>query len=118
LAQHYASADLFLYPSLTETFGNVVLEGMASGLPLVAFDYAAASRYIDHRQNGLLCTFGDEAGFLASSRDIARNTRLRQKLGPAARATAETIPWDAVLDRLEQDLLSALPSLAAHAQHL
>ena len=44
LASHYASADLFLFPSLTETFGNVTLEAIASGLPLVAYDYAAAGQ--------------------------------------------------------------------------
>ncbi|MGB5064300.1 MAG: glycosyltransferase family 1 protein, partial [Candidatus Competibacter sp.] len=50
LAAHYASADLFLFPSLTETFGNVTLEAMASGLAVVAFDYAAARRHIVHDQ--------------------------------------------------------------------
>src|SRR5262249_12575129 len=46
LATHYASADLFLFPSVTETFGNVTPEAMASGLPVVAYDYAAAGELI------------------------------------------------------------------------
>src|SRR5690606_26563687 len=46
LASHYASADMFLFPSLTETFGNVTLEAMASGLCVVAYDYAAAAEVI------------------------------------------------------------------------
>jgi glycosyltransferase involved in cell wall biosynthesis len=54
LAAHYASADLFLFPSLTETFGNVTIEAMASGLPVVAFDCAAAAQCIQSGRNGLL----------------------------------------------------------------
>jgi UDP-2,3-diacylglucosamine pyrophosphatase LpxH len=54
LAAHYASADLFLFPSLTETYGNVTLEAMASGLPVVAFRMAAAAELIRHGHNGML----------------------------------------------------------------
>ncbi|MDP1898485.1 MAG: glycosyltransferase family 1 protein, partial [Sulfurimicrobium sp.] len=59
LADHYASADLFLFPSITETFGNVVLEAMASGLPVVAYDGAAAREHIRHGENGLRAAFDD-----------------------------------------------------------
>ena len=52
LAAHYASADIFLFPSLTETFGNVTLEAMASGLAVVAFDYAAAHCVIGQQPAG------------------------------------------------------------------
>ena len=57
LATHYASADLFLFPSCTETFGNVTLEAMASGLPLVAYNYAAAAQHVQHGIHGLLACF-------------------------------------------------------------
>ena len=68
LAVHYASADLFLFPSTTETYGNVTLEAMASGLPLVAYDYAAAREHILPGAEGLLAPLGDELAFVEIGR--------------------------------------------------
>lgn len=111
LARHYASADLFLYPSLTETFGNVVTEAMASGLAVGAFSYAAAARYLRHEENGLLAAFGDEAGFLRlADRLAAPDPRPRRQLGLVARATAENIPWSRVVDGFARDLAEAADS--------
>ncbi len=104
LARHYASADVFLYPSLTETFGNVVTESMASGLGVCAFDYAAAARYLREGENGLLAPFGDTERFLAASQRLAADARLRRSLGLVARATAENIPWSRVIDGFARDL--------------
>ncbi len=102
---HPASADVFLYPSLTETFGNVVTEAMASGLAIGAFDYAAAGRYLRHGENGLLARFGDEDAFLAlASRLAESDPRQRRRLGLVARATAENIPWSRVIDGFARDL--------------
>jgi glycosyltransferase involved in cell wall biosynthesis len=103
LAAHYASADLFLYPSLTETFGNVATEAMASGLPVVAFNYAAPARFIRHRENGWLVTLGERAAFIDAAVTVARDEALRAQFGPAARKTAEGISWDFVVDQLERD---------------
>ncbi|MDQ6638717.1 MAG: glycosyltransferase family 1 protein, partial [Pseudomonadota bacterium] len=65
LAAHYASADLFLFPSLSDTFGNVVMEALASGLPVVSFAVAAAAEHVDDGVSGRLVALGDEAAFIA-----------------------------------------------------
>ncbi|QHJ00035.1 glycosyltransferase [Xylophilus rhododendri] len=101
LAAHYASVDLFLFPSLTETFGNVTTEAMASGLPLVAFDHAAAAQLVHSGHNGLLAAAGDVDAFVAASRLLAGDAEQRQRLGRAAFATAQALGWDGVLARFE-----------------
>lgn len=67
LARHYASGDLFLFPSLTETFGNVTLEALASGLPVIACDYAAAREHVRDGDTGARIAPGDEAAFIAAA---------------------------------------------------
>ena len=63
LSRHFASADVFCFPSLSETFGNVTLEAMASGLATVAFDYGAAREHLCNGAHGATAAFGDEDGF-------------------------------------------------------
>jgi len=104
LAEHYASADVFLFPSLTETFGNVVTEAMASRLAVVAFDYAAARQHLRHRHTGMLAPFGHPAPFVENAQELAADPRLREKLREGAHATARTLSWDRVLDDLEATL--------------
>src|SRR5262249_33562815 len=71
LAAHYASADVFLFPSETETFGNVTLEAMASGLAVVAYDYAAAHVHVEPGVTGVLAAPGDARGFVAAATALA-----------------------------------------------
>jgi glycosyltransferase involved in cell wall biosynthesis len=102
LAAHYASADVFLFPSLSETFGNVTLEALASGLTVVAFDAAAAGELIRDGRNGLLAPSGDADAFVRAACDaVARDTTaLRQR----ARQTALASDWEPLLHRFEQRL--------------
>lgn len=101
LATYYASADIFLFPSLTETFGNVVLEAMSSGLAVVAYRYAAAESYIQHGESGLLAKFGDVADFNAQATQIASQPERMQVMRLAARSAIESVPWDEVCDQFE-----------------
>ena len=83
LARHFASADLFVFPSLTETFGNVTIEALASGLPTVAFDYGAAREHLD-ADCGRRVAFGDEEAFVRATIELVREDVMR----PAIRARA------------------------------
>jgi glycosyltransferase involved in cell wall biosynthesis len=104
LAAHYASADLFLFPSLTDTFGNVVLEAMASGLAIVAFDRGAAREHLVHGVSAMLVDPDDPAAFVAAACRLALNPELRRRLGRAARRAAEDLGWPEVLGRFEGQL--------------
>ncbi|MFK3649946.1 glycosyltransferase family 4 protein [Lysobacter enzymogenes] len=85
LAAHFASGDLFLFPSLSETFGNVTLEAMASGVPTVAFDYGAAHEHLRDGEHGAALPSGDEAGFIAAAARIAEDDALRARMARAGR---------------------------------
>ena len=108
LSKYYASGDLFLFPSLTETFGNVVLEAMASGLPVVAFDYAAARSLIDPGRNGVTLPSGKREAFIAAGCELARDLPRVRKLGEQARRAAEEISWDRVIRSVEDRLFQVI----------
>lgn len=122
LSEHYASADLFLFPSMTDTFGNVVMEAMASGLPVVAFDRGAAQDNIDPFRNGAVAPRGDADWFVALSILLGRERRLRERFGALARCTVRHHCWDRVGERFvhclervsipRQDLQRKAPMLA------
>ncbi|MEY4591261.1 MAG: hypothetical protein RIR18_156 [Pseudomonadota bacterium] len=105
LAAHYASGDLFPFASLTETFGNVVLEGMSSGLPVLAFACAGAAQTIEHNQDGLLVPPGDESAFIATALRIAANPEQRESMRISARIKAEGLSWDSIYSSLEDHFI-------------
>ena len=113
LTRHYASADVFLFPSMSETFGNVLLEACASGLATISFNYAAPKAYIRPEDNGLLAPFGDEAAWLGQACTLASEPEAIKRMRQSARVTAEHIGWDAVIDRIE-----LLLRRAADPQHI
>ena len=108
LAQHYASGDIFLYPSLTETYGNVTVEAMASGLATIAYDYAAARQHIRHDVNGLLAPYDDTASFTAQARGLISDMQRVQRLRLEARQSVESLTWENIMGQMETVLLDTV----------
>lgn len=113
LAAHYASADLFLFPSMSETFGNVTTEALASGLPVVAFDHAAAAQLIADGVDGARVPFGDTRAFVQAAIALAGDGPRRERYGRAARARALELDWESIVQRFESVLATAIRSSAA-----
>ena len=106
LAEHYASGDILLFPSETETFGNVILEAMASGLAVTAYDYAAAASHIQDGVTGMLARLGDEDDFIAAARrPLDAGDRLTELRANAYRHAVKH-DWPSTIDRLERLLIS------------
>ena len=105
LAAHYASADVFLFPSVTETYGNVTVEAMASGLAVVAYDYAAAQQHIRHRENGVLAPFGAADDFVQAAAALVNDGERIKALGKHARITTEKLDWSCIVVEFERALL-------------
>ncbi len=108
LAECYASADVFLFPSMTETYGNVVAEAMASGLAVIAYDYAAAAIHMRHEENGLLVSFGDSDSFVKNAKILSNQFDLVKTLGNHAHLTLKSSSWKDVSDVFERNLLAAI----------
>ena len=108
LAAHYASADVFLFPSVTETYGNVVPEAMASGLAVVAFDCAAAGQLIRHGENGLLARSDDTVEFCRQARRLAGEMAFVRSLGLQARALALQLDWGRIVDAVVAEYEAAI----------
>jgi glycosyltransferase involved in cell wall biosynthesis len=97
LARHYASADVFLFPSETETFGNVTLEAMASGLVVVAYNYAAAKIHITHGETGVLVPYADSTAFIESAARLVLKPQSLHQIRRQAREYAVSIGWPEVV---------------------
>jgi len=121
LSRHYASADVFLFPSLTDTFGNVTLEALASGLAVVAYDTAAAGMHVHDGISGWLAqpqdgAAGHEAFFQATRRALSA-AQVNSPLRRQARQVARAAGWDAVLRAFEQRLRATAGAAAAPRPH-
>lgn len=101
LARHYASGDLFLFPSLTETFGNVTPEAMASGLAVVAFNHAAAGQLIRTGDNGVLAQPGESGQFCDLAERLAQQPGEVARLRQQARQTALRLGWPSIIQEIE-----------------
>lgn len=101
LPEIYASADAFLFSSLTETLGLVVLEAMASGLPVIATPAGGVADHLRDDENGIAVPADDTDGMARAIIEVTMNAALRHRLAIGARQTASALSWEAELDRLD-----------------
>ncbi len=104
IGRYYASADIYVHASLTETFGNVLTEAMASGLAAAGFDYAAARIFMRDGETGLTAPCEQPDGLVAAAVRLATEPALRARLRAAARLAVEAQSWERVIARFESDL--------------
>jgi len=108
LAAHYASGDLFVFPSTTETFGNVTPEAMASGLPVLAYNYAAAGALIRSGVNGVLARFDDTRDLIEGAARLAQRPAQLRVMGERARETACAMSWERIVEQVESVFVSTI----------
>jgi len=116
LARAYASADIFFNPSITETFGNVTLEAMASGLPSVGASAAGSRSLIEDGVTGYVAE-PNAAGFAEKLAMLANDAPLRRRFGRAAREHSARFSWDAVLAELVGHYYEALDQFQPSRRH-
>lgn len=114
LSALYASCDVFVFPSSTETFGNVVLEAMASGLPVIAANSGGVKDSIIDHHNGFLCNARDSASFTQSMVKFLQNNALIAAMGINARQYALTRSWSSIFDGLIADYISLMEEFPMH----
>ena len=115
LAAHYASADVFLFPSITVTWGNVTPEAMASGLAVLAYDCAAAAQLIRSGSNGLLAPFNETQAFVRLAVRLALGQGGNSAMRQSARQSVTEMSWESVVGQLEAALLQTARSGGAWA---
>lgn len=107
LSEYYASGDLFIFPSLTETFGNVIPEAMASSLIPIAFNYAAPKALIENNVNGYLADYNDSDSFLKTIDHALDKKNEWSKIRKNARQTAENLNWKNIVKGFAGELNQA-----------
>ena len=100
LAEIYASSDVFVFPSGTETFGNVLLEAMSSGLPVICTDSGGVTDFTNHLENAYVCRYKDSASLALGMSKMLNNPELRSELRKEALETASIRSWDYIFEGL------------------
>ena len=113
LAEAYASADLFAFPGVTETFGQVVQEAEASGLPVLTVNQGGVRDLVDSGETGFVLP-PDAAAFAQAAAELRDDPALRARMSAAARARAEQRPWERILAGLEEHYREALALTARY----
>jgi glycosyltransferase involved in cell wall biosynthesis len=113
LARHIASADLFPFPSLSETFGNVILEALASGVPVIAYREGAAREHLCNGYNGYCIASGDADAFVAATATLSGNPGLIRHMGRRAHEGMVRLSPEQVIREFE----SLLRELAEEQRH-
>jgi len=108
LAAYYASSDLFVFPSQTETFGNVTLEALASGIPVLAFDCAAARDWVQRGINGWLVAENNPDGFAAQAVSVVNNKEVLDQITHSTRQQVVHLDWDQIAEQVESVLWDAI----------
>ena len=108
LAAYYASSDLFIFPSQTETFGNVTLEALASGIPVLAFDCAAARDWVQTGVNGWLVAENNPEGFAAQAVAIFNSKDLLDQITQSTRQQVVHLDWDQIAEQVESVFWDAI----------
>ena len=120
LSEIYASADCFAFPSATETFGNVALEALASGLPVVSVNGGGVTDFLIHNNNALLCAPDEASDFTNNLASVMENGELRTQLSVNARKSALSRDWnnifkglvDVYAEAIEENSIRSLPRSA------
>jgi glycosyltransferase involved in cell wall biosynthesis len=110
LSEAYASADIFVFPSATETFGNSLLEAMGSGLPSLAASAGGVLEFAKHGENAWLVAPNSTAALAEGLHRLLEDPALRRHLSEGALKTARDRGWDPVYDRLLDDYRDAIES--------
>lgn len=116
LAAAYASAEIFVFPSRTDTFGNAVLEAMASRLPPVVASEGGPAEQVRHGETGLVVDLDRPDALADALQALLAHPDLRRRLGAAARAHAAALGWDRLLGVLFPKILTEKPAWAPHGK--
>src|SRR5207249_4800627 len=98
-AAAYASADIFVFPSTTDTFGNVILEAQACGLPVVVSDSGGPKELVQDKGNGLITKSHDVEDFARAIRALVTNPALRERMGKSARNSVVDGSWQNAFEK-------------------